>query len=613
MYKRSLFIVTASAVLLTGPAWAQSASALKEAVERAILKNPEVKLKYQNLMAVSSEQDAAKGGWRPRIDLETSAGRRNSLTPGMTSGLDYGHSDATLQLRQTLFDGFATSNEVRRLGYSRWASYYDLLSASDQIALETVRAYIDVLRYRELVSLARDNYATHADVHNRLESRVKAGVGRRVDLEQAAGRMALAESNWLPEASNLHDVMARYQRLVGEAPADALEAPPALAKFLPPRENYISNTVHSNPDFLSAVSTIRAYRDDAKLRKSPNYPTLELRASQSLEKNRSGITGDYRDNALELVLNYNLYRGGSDAARIQQYAAKLNSAFDLRDKTCRDVRQTALIALNDVSKLGAQIGFLAQHELSTSKAREAYRQQFDIGQRTLLDLLDTENELYQARRALVNAEQDHQLAQTRVLAVNGSLLGALQLRPLHQDAPPAPGGAEDGDDALLCSTDLPAQLTLDKTDLPSPGIPLVATPTPIPTPVVAAPEALPPVANAACAGIAPSVEKWIAAWNKKDISGYFASYSDAFVPALDLKRSEWEALRKKRVGKQGGISTVLKNIKPSRCDAKTSEVTFTQEYGSDHYRDIVEKTLAMEYVNGQWKIVRETVTKGRTF
>lgn len=612
MHKRSLFIVTASAVLFTGSVCAQSASVLKDAVERAILKNPEVKLKYQNLLAATSEQDAAKGGWRPRIDLEANTGRRNSLTPGMTSGLDYAHSEATLQLRQTLFDGFATSSEVRRLGHSRRASYYELLSASDQIALETVRAYIDVLRYRELVALARDNYATHADVHNRLESRVKAGVGRRVDLEQAAGRMALAESNWLTEASNLHDVSARYQRLVGEAPAQALESLPSIAKSLPPREDYVSSTVRSNPDFLGAVSTIRAYRADAKLRQSPNYPTLELRASQSIENNRSGLTGDYRDGALELVLNYNLYRGGSDSARIQQYAAKLNSAFDLRDKTCRDVRQTALIALNDVSKLASQIGFLAQHELSTSKAREAYRQQFDIGQRTLLDLLDTENELYQARRALVNAEQDHQLAQARVLAVNGSLLGALQLRPLHQEAPPLPEGAEEGDEALLCPTDIPAQTVLDKTNLPQVLTPLTPA---APAPVVApAPAAAPPaLASTACKSIAPTVEKWIAAWNRKDINGYFASYSDAFVPALDLKRSEWEALRKKRVGKQGGISTVLKNIKPVRCDEKTSEVSFTQEYGSDNYRDIVQKTLAMEYVHGEWKIIRETVTQGRTF
>lgn len=612
MIQRPAAIVAVSVLALAGTAFAQDATTLKESVERAVLKNPEVKFKHQNLLAVTSEQDAAKGGWRPRIDLETSAGRKNTLSPGMASALPYDSADASLQLRQTLFDGFATGNEVQRLGHARLTSYYELLSASDQIALEAVRAYTDVLRYRELVALARDNFANHADVHTRLESRVQAGVGRRVDLEQAAGRMALAESNWLTEASNLHDVSARYQRLVGEAPAQSLSPPPQLTKYLPSRDGFVSTTVRSNPDFLGAVSTIRAARADANLRKSGNYPTVELRASQSLEKNRSGVNGDYRDSALQVVLNYNLYRGGSDSARIQQYAAKLSAAYELRDKTCRDIRQTALIALNDVFKLESQIGFLSQHELSTAKAREAYKQQFDIGQRSLLDLLDTENELYQARRALANAEYDHQLAKTRVLAVNGSLLGALQLRPLHSDAPPMPEGAEEGDDALLCSTEIPPQLTLDKASLPQAPTPIASAPTP-----VAPPPAVPPLVTTApaaiCESIVPSVEKWIASWNQKDIKGYFAAYSEAFVPALGMTRVQWETLRKKRVNKQGGISTVLKDITPTRCDTKTSEVSFTQEYGSVDYRDTVEKTLVMEQVNGQWRILRETVTKGRTY
>jgi adhesin transport system outer membrane protein len=231
------------------------------------------------------------------------------------------------------------------------------------------------------------------------------------------------------------------------------------------------------------VSTIRAYRADANFRRAANYPTVEFRASQSVETNRSGVTGDYRDSALQLVLNYNLYRGGADAARIRQYVDKLNATYDLRDKVCRDVRQTALIALNDVSKLESQIGFLSQHELSTSKAREAYRQQFDIGQRSLLDLLDTENELYQARRALVNAEYDHQLSKARVLASNGSLLSALQLRPLQAQAPDAPNGTEDGDDAILCNQELAANIVLDKSNLVKPVEPIaVAAPVATPAP-----------------------------------------------------------------------------------------------------------------------------------
>ncbi len=597
-----------ASIFLTGATAAQPVSQLVNAVEKAILENPEIKVKHKTLMASTNEQAVAEGGWKPRIDLEATAGEKSLFSPGMSGDKRYSNTTATLQLRQTLFDGFATASDVRRLGHGRMAAYYDLLASSDNIGLEAARAYLDVQRYRELVELAKENYANHLDVYTRLESRVKAGVGRRVDLEQASGRLALAESNWLTEAANLHDVSSRYQRLVGELPAANLTPVPNLTPFLPARDNYVGNTVRGNPEFLGAVSNIRAFRADAELRKAANYPTLEFRASQSLETNRSAVTGDYRDSALQLVLNYNLYRGGSDQARIRQYVDKLNATYDLRDKVCRDVRQTAMIALNDVTKLQSQIGFLSQHELSTSKAREAYRQQFDIGQRSLLDLLDTENEYFQARRALVNAEYDLNLAKARVLGVNGTLLSALKLRPLESTAPNQPGGTEANDDAMLCATDLSNEIVLDKSTLPQPTLTAPVAVAPLPAPAPAA-----PAAPASCAAVTPSVEKWIAAWNAKDINGYFSAYAEGFVPAQGLSRAQWESLRKKRVGKQGGISTVLKNITPARCDGKNTEVSFTQEYGSEDYRDTVEKTLSMELVNGNWRILKETVTKGRTF
>ena len=609
MISKPSLVAAAASLLLSGVAFGQGPATLKDSVEKAIFSNPEIKLKNENFLAATSEQDVSKGGWRPRVDLNLSAGRYNSTAPGVDAG-DYSHSQSALQLRQTLFDGSATANDVRRLGHSRMAAYFDLLSSSDQIALETIRAYLDVLRYRELVALAKENFTTHNDIYNLLMSRINAGVGRRVDLEQAAGRMALAESNWLTEASNLHDVSARFQRLVGEAPPENLAPVPSFTPYLPTREGFVADTVRKNPDFLSSVSTVRAYRADAEMRKSGYWPTVELRASQSIERNRSGVMGDYHDRSIELVMNYNLYRGGSDAARVQQYAAKLNAAYDLRDKQCRDIRQTALIALNDVTRLGLQRTQLAQHELSTSKAREAYRQQFDIGQRSLLDLLDTENELYQARRALVNADSDLQLANARVLTVNGSLLQALTLRPLQTEAPPQTDGAAEDDDAMLCNMEVPEAMTLGKLDLPKSSVAVTAAPV-IPSP---APMPVRPTPENSCQKITPTVQNWIAAWNNKDINTYLATYSDSFVPAKNLTREQWETLRKKRISKQGGITAVLKDVKaPTKCDSNKAEVSFSQEYGSDDYRDVVEKTLSLEFANGQWRIVRETVTKGRTF
>jgi adhesin transport system outer membrane protein len=473
---------------------------------------------------------------------------------------------------------------------------------------------MDVLRFRELVQLAADNFTTHQEVHDRLSQKVTAGVGRRVDLEQAAGRMALAESNWLTEASNLHDVSARYQRLVGAIPAQTLSAVEPMGGLVKAGTGFQAESIRSNPDFLAAVATLRSYRSDSEVRRSAYAPTVELRARQSMETNQSGIAGDYRDTALEVVLSYNLYRGGSDRARVNQYVAKLGSAYDLRDKACRDVWQTGEIAFNDSQRLAAQIKLLAQHELSTSKARQAYQQQFDIGQRSLLDLLDTENELYQARRALANAEYDLQLSAVRVLATSGTLLGALKLRPLSDELPSASGNNEGEDDLAQCDNQAPASPTLDRTFnsrpayLPADPVKPVATTAPA-MPVVAA---LASPSNS-CEQLPKSVDGWLDAWNRKDVARYLGAYSSSFVPANGMDRKQWEAMRTSRIGKQGDIRIAISKLVPKRCDAKSAEVAFSQEYGSAGYKDTVDKVLALENIQGVWKITRETVTKGRIY
>ena len=131
-----------------GAASPQSPSTLKDAVERAILQNPEVKLRFHNLEAASAERRVAEGGWLPRIDLEVAGGTYETKNPALAATLGYSGNRASLQLRQTLFDGFATLHETRRLSYAQQAAYYDLMSASNQIALEASRAYLDVLRFR---------------------------------------------------------------------------------------------------------------------------------------------------------------------------------------------------------------------------------------------------------------------------------------------------------------------------------------------------------------------------------------------------------------------------------------------------------------------------------
>jgi ketosteroid isomerase-like protein len=136
---------------------------------------------------------------------------------------------------------------------------------------------------------------------------------------------------------------------------------------------------------------------------------------------------------------------------------------------------------------------------------------------------------------------------------------------------------------------------------------------PVAPPVVAPPPAAPDPVAQACTKVPEVVQTWLGAWNSKNFSGYLQNYADNFTPAMGMSRSAWEALRKKRIGKQGDIKTSISDITPVACDATTAEVSFKQEYGSVDYRDSVEKTLSLVRSGNVWKIVKETVTKGRTF
>lgn len=472
---------TMLALALAGLAQPVFAATLPEAVEQAILRNPEVMARWHQFRASGDEISAAKGGYLPRVDLTGHVGHEWRDYPA-TGSQNFSQPGVQIELRQMLFDGFATRSAVRQASYASQTRYYELLAASDKVGQEAAQAYLDVLRYQRLSDLARDNWATHKELHDQIAERAKAGVGRRVDLEQAAGRLALAESNWLTEASNLHDVSARYERLTGQLPPAALVAPASLQDKLPPESDALGIALNQNPSFLAAISNLRASRAQMDSYKSNNYPQFEFRASQGLNRNEDGVNGNHHRGIVQIGMSYNLFRGGSDMARIRAAGESLNAAFDLRDKACRDVRQETRIAQNDLKKLAEQIKYLDQHQLSTEKSRDAYRQQFDIGQRTLLDLLDTENELFEAKRALVNAEVNSQLAQVRVLTQTHSLLPALQLTPLAATAPGDAdlGGAEADDARMACSSEAAPSIVLDRAaamaNRPARPSPVIQTP-----------------------------------------------------------------------------------------------------------------------------------------
>ncbi len=421
---------TASVLVLSIPVFAQaSPNTIKEVTQQALEANPEVQAAWHEFKAAAQDVRVARGGYLPTVDIGASAGKTNRDYDGR--GV-YNTTQGQITLSQMLFDGFRTSGEVERFDSVRLVRYYELLNTVELTALEAVRAFEDVKRNRELVELARANYAKHRDVFAQIEERTVSGVGRRVDLEQVSGRLALAESNLLTEATNLHDVTARYLRVVGQLPADDLQ-PTRLAEQQLPESirAALSLAYQGNPGFHAAIKNISVAQAAVKVDRAGHYPKAELRARQVTSRNQNGFDNrvdpsSYGDeSAVELAITYNLYSGGSNRAAIRRSLELVNQAKDLRDQACIDLRQNTQIAYNDAFRLSEQLIALEQHRLSSDKVRTAYAEQFNIGQRTLLDVLDAENEYFQASRALVIAQGDLELAHARALAAMGSLLPAL--------------------------------------------------------------------------------------------------------------------------------------------------------------------------------------------
>ena len=503
---RSRLAVTSAAlavsILVASSATAQTLpQPLIEVARKAVVGNPEIQARWREFTAAGHEHEFARSGQRPRLDLIASAGRQwTNNRPDLSTNLDYYRNGQGITLTQMLFDGFYTRNEISRLGYAKLVRYYELLESSENITLEAMRAYADVAKQLELVEAAKANYIEHKLITQLIEERTSAGVSRGVDLEQATGRLALAESNLITEISNLHDVSARYLRVVGERPADNVPPLPERLKLrgLPASGTQAMNEgLPSSPTINAAYENVRSAKAQVESNKSGYYPRLDFRAGQNWSNNYAGTAGSWTDAYAELALNYNLYRGGADMAREKQAIELRYQARDLQEKACRDVRQNLIIAYNDLTRLLDQLNFLDQHRLSTEKARQAYRQQFEIGQRTLLDMLNTQNEYFEASRAYTSARYNQIMAQARTLAGMGRLTATLGVtRP---DQPTASDAGQDRGELPpdeLCPFEAPRLMAIDKAKMVADVLPYrprsepvaLATPAPTPVPVLVVPE-----------------------------------------------------------------------------------------------------------------------------
>ena len=294
--------------------------------------------------------------------------------------------------------------------------------------------------------------------------RAVGGLDADVDLDQAQARLKLAESNLLVELNNLNDLKNHYQRLVGVSPADGLILPGGTLTLPIDRQIALNLAFEMNPFIEAQVETSRARQAGFRASRGRFFPTINLQYRNSAEKNRDGIAGNFDEQALEVALSMNLYRGGTDASLSREAQALYYAAIEAQRLACINVRQNVLDAYNEIDILKERILILESNLASQESSKDAYKQQFEIGQRSLLDMLDGVNEYFVTRNSLLSAEVDLRKAEQRAAAI-GILLTKVGVAGERADTQAAyelallERGA--GSTYSTCPSELPDQSVID--------------------------------------------------------------------------------------------------------------------------------------------------------
>ena len=400
---------------------------LNEAMQSALEVHPEIQAGINARLSVEEQMKAAKGGYLPQVDLLAGYGREGTDSPGTRAveGHEYNtltRGESSLRLQQMLFDGFATSSEVGRQRATVNARAYELLGTSERTALTVAEVYLEVLKRREMVRLAEDNLRSHERIYDQISLRSERGVGRMADLDQAEARLAQARNNLITEQTNLADAQVNYYSVVGRDPSE-LSMPQGLPGRLPEnlqaaREELLAN----NPFLSSAESDVQASEQQYEAAKSTFYPRFDAELSQGVDNNIDGVPGHSNEWQAMLRMRYNLFAGGSNKADLQSKAHQVNQAMDIRNNALRVLSEDLGLAWNALENARQQLPIAQQYVDYSSRVRDSYQKQFGLGERTLLDLLDSENELFTAARRLEEVRYTELFTQYRIKATMGSLL-----------------------------------------------------------------------------------------------------------------------------------------------------------------------------------------------
>lgn len=416
---RNLTMVTAAGLVFSMSA--AQADTLEDAFIATYNSSPVLEAERANLRATDENVAQAIAGWRPTISANGSIGRNESdnfFDQGQPGKSVMKPKRGAVTLNQPVFNSFRTLNQKREADAQVMAGRARLASVEQSVLLSVVQVYMDVLRDEAVLRLRQNNVQVLNRQLEAAKDRFEVGEITRTDVSQSEARLSMAVSRRIGSEADLSGSRAAYRRIVGDMPG-TLEQPAELPLLPESEDDAIEIAMAEHPDLAGAQFAEKAARHAISTAKGGFGPSVDFVAEHTESKNTFVEGFSSGADTLTLQASIPLYQGGAASSRVRQ-AKYVHAARRIEvSQAEREVQEEVRNAWEAVRSSRAIIEASQAAVDANTIALEGVRQEAEVGSRTVLDVLDAEQELLDSQVELVRAQTNHFVARFRLLSSVG--------------------------------------------------------------------------------------------------------------------------------------------------------------------------------------------------
>lgn len=412
-----------------------NAETLRGALRQAYKSNPQIEAERANLRATDEGVPQAASGYRPRITASGNYGYENTNTrpDSANEGSNRPHG-YTLNLDQNIFRGFRTRNAINQAEANIRAGRESLRATEQTVMLASVTAYMNVVRDQAIVKLRENNVRVLSENLKATRDRFSVGEVTRTDVAQSQARRAASVSALDLARANLKASRANYQRVIG-APASYLREPREPMALLP-KSLPIARTraEQEAPSVVAALYLEQSAKYAVDQVLGELLPSVSLNAQYSNQYDPSPGLRQGESTSVMGTVTVPIYQGGEVSSRVRQAKHLHIRRIQLIQQARTEAREEAITAWSLLHASRAQITSDRSQVSANQIALNGVREEEKVGQRTLLDVLNAEQELLNSQVNLVNSRRDLIVNAYRLIAATGRLTAQdLKLQSLVYD------------------------------------------------------------------------------------------------------------------------------------------------------------------------------------